>query len=251
MESCNPQGLVVNNVRTVSDTKRAFYNTHTRPVNSIYRRVVEELMVEMHLLSVNVDFRYDPIYALGVVTSFDRFMQGYRPEEDKSSIFNAICQSLGDNPPNYRGDAEHLLSLAPQHSWEQLLSQSSDIPEAHDLRNHLQAIANNPKFKYSRLFAIGVLTLIQTADPSIVKDEAKRTEALKQACSLLNLPQDKLQKDLELYSSNLEKMIQAQIVMEDLIKADRKKREERAQAKAASTEAAVSEPPKDEATSGS
>ncbi|HAX86545.1 MAG TPA: photosystem II biogenesis protein Psp29, partial [Cyanobacteria bacterium UBA11370] len=66
----------MNNVRTVSDTKRDFYNCHTRPINSIYRRVVEELMVEMHLLSVNVDFRYDPIYALGVVTSFNRFMQG-------------------------------------------------------------------------------------------------------------------------------------------------------------------------------
>ncbi|PSB17824.1 photosystem II biogenesis protein Psp29 [Phormidesmis priestleyi ULC007] len=244
----------MNNVRTVSDTKRAFYNTHTRPVNSIYRRVVEELMVEMHLLTVNIDFRYDPIYALGVVTSFDRFMQGYRPEEDKASIFNAICQSLGDHTPNYRGDAEHLLLLASQHSWDELLSlpgQSSEIPEAHDLRQHLQAIVNNPKFKYSRLFAIGLFTILQTADPTLIKDEVKRTEALKQVCSRLNLPQEKLQKDLELYSSNLEKMIQAQIVMEDLIKADRKKREERAQAKAAANDAAVSEPPKDEATSSS
>jgi len=41
----------VNNVRTVSDTKRAFYTLHTRPINTIYRRVVEELIVEMHLLS--------------------------------------------------------------------------------------------------------------------------------------------------------------------------------------------------------
>ena len=244
----------MNNVRTVSDTKRAFYNTHTRPVNSIYRRVVEELMVEMHLLTVNVDFHYDPIYALGVVTSFDRFMQGYRPEVDKASIFNAICQSLGDHSPNYRGDAGHLLSLASQHPWEQLLSlpgQSPEIPEANDLRQHLQAIVSNPKFKYSRLFAIGLFTLLQTADPTLIKDEVKRTEALKQVCSRLNLPQEKLQKDLELYSSNLEKMIQAQIVMEDLIKADRKKREERAQAKAASADASAAELPKNEATSGS
>ncbi|MFM8003381.1 MAG: photosystem II biogenesis protein Psp29, partial [Dolichospermum sp.] len=51
--------LFVNNVRTVSDTKKTFYTLHTRPINTIYRRVVEELMVEMHLLSVNVDFSYD------------------------------------------------------------------------------------------------------------------------------------------------------------------------------------------------
>ena len=63
----------MSNVRTVSDTKRSFYALHTRPISSIYRRVVEELMVEMHLLSVNVDFSYDSIYALGVVTTFDRY----------------------------------------------------------------------------------------------------------------------------------------------------------------------------------
>jgi photosystem II biogenesis protein Psp29 len=239
----------VNNVRTVSDTKRAFYNTHTRPVNSIYRRVVEELMVEMHLLSVNVDFRYDPLYALGVVTSFDRFMQGYRPDQDKEPIFNAICQALGYDPQKFRQDAAHLLSLAGNHPWDQLLSTSSDVPDTY-LRENVQAIAHNPKFKYSRLFAIGVFTLVGTADPNLIKDETSRVAALKQVCSTLNLPEEKVQKDLELYQSNLEKMAQAQLVMEDLIKADRKKREERAQAKAAASEAA-SEPPKDEATSSS
>lgn len=74
----------MSNVRTVSDTKRSFYNDHTRPINSIYRRVVDELMVEMHLHSVNADYRYEPLYALGVVTTFDRFMQSYRPESDKT-----------------------------------------------------------------------------------------------------------------------------------------------------------------------
>jgi len=240
----------VNNVRTVSDTKRAFYNTHTRPVNSIYRRVVEELMVEMHLLSVNVDFRYDPLYALGVVTSFDRFMQGYRPDQDKEPIFNAICQALSYDPQKFRQDAEHLLSLAANHSWDQLLSTSSDVPDTY-LRENVQAIAHNPKFKYSRLFAIGVFTLVSTADPNLIKDETSRVAALKQVCSTLNLPEEKVQKDLELYQSNLEKMVQAQLVMEDLIKADRKKREERAQAKIAASEAASSETPKDEATSNS
>lgn len=211
-------------------------------------------MVEMHLLSVNMDFHYDPLYALGVVTSFDRFMQGYRPEQDKASIFNAICQAVGDDPQKYRQDAEHLISLATRYSWDQLIStsHSPEIPEATDLRHQIQAIANNPKFKYSRLFAIGLFTLLTAADPELIKDEAKRVAALKQACSTLNLPEEKLQKDLELYQSNLEKMAQAQIVMEDLLKADRKKREERAQAKAALTnEGAASEPPKDEATSGS
>jgi citrate synthase len=56
-------------------------------------------------------------------------------------------------------------------------------------------------------------------------------EMLQRIGDTLHLPQEKLQKDLELYRSNLEKMAQAQIVLEDAIKADRKKREQREQEK--------------------
>ncbi|HEY9750908.1 MAG TPA: photosystem II biogenesis protein Psp29 [Allocoleopsis sp.] len=240
----------MNNVRTVSDTKRNFYTVHTRPINSIYRRVVEELMVEMHLLSVNVDFHYDPIYALGVVSSFDRFMQGYRPDPDKTSIFNALCQALGADPQKYRQDAEQLQALAAQMSPQELTAptgQLASLPGGQMLQETLQAIAANPKFKYSRLFAIGLFTLLETADPELVKDEKQRTEFLKQVSAQLHLPEDKVQKDLELYRSNLEKMVQAQAALQDILNADRKQREQRAQAKG---EASVpSDAPKDEAPS--
>jgi photosystem II biogenesis protein Psp29 len=100
-----------------------------------------------------------------------------------------------------------------------------------DFNTTVAMISDNPKFKYSRLFAIGLYTLLEQADADLVKDEKERTEALKQISHALNLPEDKLQKDLELYRSNLEKMAQARIVMEDAIKAERKKRDDRAQDK--------------------
>ena len=77
-------------MKTVSDSKRAFLAAHPHPINSVYRRVIEELLVEMHLLSVNADFKPDPIYYLGIVTSFERLMQGYQPEADKEQIFSKI-----------------------------------------------------------------------------------------------------------------------------------------------------------------
>lgn len=221
----------MNNVRTVSDTKRSFYSLHTRPINTIYRRVVEELMVEMHLLSVNVDFSYDPIYALGVVTTFDRFMQGYRPEADKEPIFTALCQAVGSDAQTYKHDAERLKAFVAQRSAKEVidsLSQESSFANTGDLQGTLQAIANNPKYKYSRLFAVGLFSLIEQADPELAKDPKQLTEAIKQVSTGLHLPEDKVQKDLELYRSNLEKMAQALIIMEDAVKAERKKREQRA-----------------------
>ncbi len=186
----------------------------------------------MHLLSVNVDFHYDPIYALGVVTSFHRFMQGYRPERDKESIFEALCQAVGTEPEQYKQDAERLTTMAGRLTGKELVSWFSSptpLDGIGDLHNTVAAIAGSPKFKYSRLFAIGVYTLLEQADSELVADEKQRNEALKEISIALHLTEEKLQKDLELYRSNLEKMAQAQTVMEDAIKAERKKREQRAQ----------------------
>jgi photosystem II biogenesis protein Psp29 len=223
----------VSNVRTVSDTKRAFYTLHTRPINSFYRRVVDELIVEMHLLSVNADFRYDPVYGLGVVTAFDRFMQGYRPEQDKVSIFNAICQSLEQDSQTFRQDAERLRSEAVSLTEEDFLTRIKQLnaENADGLFGGLRSIAENRTFKYSRLFAIGLYTLLETISPDLVKDETKRNQALTNVSEGLNISFEKIQKDLELYRSNLDKIAQAQQVMSDILEADRKKKEERAKAK--------------------
>lgn len=191
-------------------------------------------MVEMHLLSVNVNFHYDPFYALGVVTSFERFMQGYLPEQDRTSIFNALCQALGDDPQRYRQDAQRLEEIAAQLSTQEIvewLSQSSTPAPVEPVQQQLQSIAHNAQFKYSRLFGIGLFTLLETVDLDLIKDEKQRTEVLQKICTGLNLPQEKLQKDLELYRSNLEKMAQARAVIADALEADRKKREQRSQAK--------------------
>jgi photosystem II biogenesis protein Psp29 len=235
----------VNSVRTVSDTKRSFYALHTRPVSSIYRRVVEELMVEMHLLTVNHDFRYEPIYALGVVTTFDRFMQGYRPEADLNSIFTALCQALQGDPQQYRRDAEQMKAAALATTWEALTS----LQTTGSLQSAIAQITDNPKFKYSRLFAIGLYTLLETLDPEAVKDADKRKAALEKLASGLNLVHEKLEKDLELYCSNLDKIQQAQLAMADMLAADRKRREQREQEKAAKALGeSSSEEPKPEST---
>ncbi len=192
-------------------------------------------MVETHLLSVNVDFRYEPIYALGVVTTFDRFMQGYRPDQDKSSIFNALCQAVGGDPQTYRQEAEQLQADAAQMSVDQVLATLKEPTNesSSTLIAKLRSVVETPNFKYSRLFAIGLYTLLEQMDAEALKDEAQRNQMLEKVCEALKLSTDKVQKDLELYRGNLEKMVQAQAVMEDILQAGRKKKEERAKEKEA------------------
>lgn len=188
-------------------------------------------MVEMHLLSVNVDFQYDPIYALGVVTAFDRFMEGYLPASDRESMFNALIGALQDDPQRYRAEAERLQQLAQTLSVKDIVSwanQAANESGDNDLQSSFHRIATNPKYKYSRLFAIGLFTLIEQADRGAIEDKEATDQTLAQIASGLNIPQDKLQKDLELYRSNLEKLMQARTVMDEMTQAERKRREQRA-----------------------
>ena len=220
----------MNNIRTVSDTKKAFYNSHTRPINSIYNRVVEELLVEMHLISVNVNYSYNPFYALGIVTAFDRFMEGYSPEQDKVSIFNALIQAQEEEPDKYRADAKGLEDLAGQMSGQDLLSWiclSAHRDDAQHLQDNLRAISDSDKFKYNRLFAIGLFTLLEIANTDLVKEEQQRTGAIKEISQALKLPEEKLLKDIDMYRSNVERIIQARNAMEDSLMAAKKKREKR------------------------
>jgi photosystem II biogenesis protein Psp29 len=228
----------VNNQSTVSDTKRNFYSKHTRPINSIYRRVVEELMVEMHLLSTNADFEYNPVYALGVVSSYDRFMASYRPDVDKQSIFVALCESMGGNAQQHRTDAAGVLEFAKSMHDQDIVSwlaHPTNEGMGSQLASTLGSIASNPKFKYSRLFGIGLFTILEQAAPDLLKDEKKRQDAILQIGEAMHLPTDKVQKDLDTYRSNLDKLVQMEAVMGDLAEAERKKREKRAQEKADAT----------------
>ena len=232
----------MNNLSTVSDTKRNFYSKHTRPINSIYRRVVEELMVEMHLLSTNVDFAYDPIYALGVVSSFDRFMASYRPETDKQSIFVALSESMGGNAEQSRKDAAEVQEFARSMQGQDIinwLTHPTTEGTGAQLASTIGSIVSNPKFKYSRLFGIGLFTILEQAAPDLLKDEKKRQDAILQIGEAMHLPTEKVQKDLDTYRSNLDKLVQMEAVMSDLAEAERKKREKRAQEKAAATPVAT------------
>jgi photosystem II biogenesis protein Psp29 len=235
----------VSNLSTVSDSKRKFYERHDRPINSIFRRVVEELLVEMHLLSVNEGFKYDAIYALGVVSSYDKFMDNYSPAADKASIFDGLCQSVGADAASYRRDAEAILAAAGDVSKENALDEMMALAtngSNTSLAGTLQSIASNPKFKYSRLFGIGLFTLLESVAPGQFEEEASRQATVEKLAAGLHLPGDKLGKDLDAYRSSLSKLVQMQAAMADVIEADRKKREEREQKKAEEKAASESSP---------
>ncbi|NJK59062.1 MAG: photosystem II biogenesis protein Psp29 [Oscillatoriales cyanobacterium SM2_1_8] len=216
----------MNTVPTVADAKRAFLQAFAKPIESVYRRVVDELLVELHLLRVNQNFRYDEVFALGVVTVFDRFMAGYRQEGDRDPIFAALCQALTFDRERLQRDGAALRDWATQQpeAVRFLLTKGEGGEDRVPLAR--QALGN-PQFKYSRAFAIGLYTLLEILQAPELAETEPRKQLLSQVGETWGQG-DRLNRDLDLYLSNLEKVAQARQMMVDLVEAERKKREKKA-----------------------
>ena len=222
--------------QTVADSKRRFYSAYPRVIPGLYRRVVDELLVELHLLSGQAGFSADALFALGLTQVFDNFMQGLQPEERRGELLSALCSANDMDASALRGAANHLReSLTPHgeaeiQTWIQ--QQGEGAPEV--LREVLQHAARSD-FHYSRLHAVGLMGLLQDLGGGDDQDPEALQKRAREIGSGLGLQQDKLEKDMGLYASNLEKMSQAVELLEETIAAERRKREQRQGARSASS----------------
>ncbi len=218
-------------VRTVSATKATFFSAYPRPINSVYRRVVEELLVELHLVTVKSHFVYDPFFALGVVTVFNALMEAYRPEAQRQPIYEALCKALHMKPETLKQDAEKLTELLSQGDPQQRLYLLQQKPEAEDvggLKRILERMKDSQNYTYSRIVLLGLYTAYESVATTLYPDLEQRTQVFFETVSQpLGFSEERVRKDLELYRNSLDKMQQARAVVEEMVKAARRQQERR------------------------
>ena len=212
--------------QTVADSKRRFFAAYPRVIPGLYRRVVDELLVELHLLSCQQGFQADALFSLGLTQVFDNFTKGFQPEDRREDLFEALCVSTSLSTEEMRRQASELTNGIFPHGEKEISSwleaRGEGAPEP--LKQVLQQ-ATRADFHYSRLHAVGLIALIQ--DLSGGNDQ--EPEAIrKRAASVgeqMGLQQEKLDKDMGLYASNLEKIAQAVEMMEETVASVKRRRE--------------------------
>ena len=209
--------------QTIADSKRAFHQAFPHVIAPLYRRVSDELLVELHLLSHQTQFNSTPLFAVGLDKVFATFTRGYRPQGHPDRLFEAICSSNGFDANALKQQASQMRDAASASAMEGVTALLSEqrLPEG----SH-----------YSRMMAIGLLSVLETARGN--QDSPDDQTLVKQAvdlCEDLNLPSERVEKDLNLFASNSERMEQAVELMEETLASDRKKREQRQDAAAQDT----------------
>ncbi len=220
---------------TVSDSKRAFHRAFPHVIAPLYRRMVDELLVELHLLSRQQGFQSDALFACGLIQVFDSFAKGYRPEDQREPLLAALCSASGFEAAELRRQRDAAMAAMGHHSveavkqWIEQQGAGAPEPVASALANVRRA-----DFHYSRLLGVGLLCLLEQAQGADAMDPANLRSYAHDLGEAMGLLRDRLDKDLSLYASNLEKLAQAVELMEETVAAERRKRERR-QAEASGT----------------
>jgi len=212
--------------QTVADSKRAFHAAFPHVIGPLYRRMVDELLVELHLLSHQQGFQAEPLFAVGVVQVFQAFARGYRPDQHREPLFAALCQATGFDANQLGRWSEESLTAMGSHSGEEVKgwidAGGSGAPEplAHALDQIQRA-----DFHYTRLMAVGLLTLLEKAQGAQELDAPTLRAYSHDLGEAMGLMKDRLDKDLSLYSGNLEKMAMAVELVEETLAAEKRRRE--------------------------
>jgi photosystem II biogenesis protein Psp29 len=213
---------------TVADSKRAFHASFPHVISPLYRRLVDELLVELHLLSHQRGFQPDPLFALGLVQVFDTGTHAYRPEDQREPLFHALCSACGLDANALRQQRDQALASVGQHSVEEVRQWiDREGQGAPQLLQVALANVRRSDFHYSRLMAVGLLTLLEEAKGSNSMDPKALRQFARDTAESMGLLRDRVDKDLGLYANNLEKLAQAVALMEETVAADRRRNERR------------------------
>ena len=187
---------------TVSDSKKLFYEKFPYVIPGLYKRIVDEMLVELNLLNHQNEFTQDYLFCVGLTETFKELMKGYQPEKHLDLLFESLCSST-----NF--EANEIQEISKKSRKEFRDKTSEDILKL--LRGK-----SNPKIYPSRMLNLGIYLLISDSQDFQEKNESEKNKIISDIFEKLNLSIDKAEKDIGIYKSSITKMEQAKELIQEL-----------------------------------
>ena len=194
---------------TVSDSKKLFHEKFPFVIPGLYKRIVDEMLVELNLLNHQNEFTQDYLFCIGLTETFKELMKGYKPEKHLDLLFESLCSST-----NF--EAKDINELSQKSQKEFNNKTSNDI-----LKKLIEK--SNSKLYPSRILNLAIYILISNSQDFKEKDESETSKMISDILEKLNLSANKAEKDIGIYKSSISKMQQAKELIEELRTKDKKK----------------------------
>ena len=187
---------------TVSDSKKLFHEKFPYVISGLYKRVVDEMLVELNLLNHQNEFKQDYLFCIGLTQTFKELTKGYKPEKHLDLLFESLCNST-----NF--EAKEIKEIS-QKFQEEVKDKS--------IKDMLKLLSDKSKSKLypSRILNLGVYIIISGSKDFKGKKESEINKEITDIFEKLNLPVNKEEKDIGIYKSSITKMEQAKELIEEL-----------------------------------
>ena len=193
---------------TVSDSKMLFHELFPYVIPGLYKRIVDEMLVELNLLNHQNEFKQEFLFCVGLTKTFKELMKGYKPEKRLDLLFESLCSST-----NFEANVIKEIS---QKSQKEFKDKSSK-----DLLKLLEE-KSDTKIYPSRIVNLGIYLLISDSQDLQEKSEIDKNKMIADIFEKLNLSFDKAEKDIGIYKSSITKMEQAKELIQELKVKDKK-----------------------------
>ena len=194
---------------TVSDSKKLFHEKFPFVIPGLYKRIVDEMLVELNLLNHQNEFTQDYLFCVGLTETFKELMKGYQPEKHLDLLFDSLCSST-----NFEAKEINEISQNSQKEFKD--KNSKDILK-------LLTEKSNSKLYPSRILNLGIYILISKSQDLKEKNESDTNKMITDIFKKLSLSTNKAEKDIGIYKSSITKMEQAKELIEELRIKDKKK----------------------------
>ena len=209
--------------KTVSASKGLFHKDFPFVIPSIYRKVIDEYLVELNLLSNQSSFIIDSIFSYGLLKSFDVFTNGYEPASHKYKILDSLCKSCDIEYSLIEKYSNAILTISKTGSFKNTISKL-DSNENKSIDGILLRDILNKNNYYSRLHAIGLYEILKLEQEDDADPEGTIKSTLKLLVSL-GFCETRADKDLTLYKSNIKRIKEAMELLKITAEESRRKKE--------------------------
>ncbi len=198
---------------TVSDSKKLFHEKFPFVIPGLYKRIVDEMLVELNLLNHQNEFNQDYLFCVGLTETFKELMKGYQPEKHLDLLFKSLCSST-----NF--EANEINEISQKSLKEFNNKTSNEILK-------LLIEKSNSKLYSSRILNLAIFILLSNAQDLKEKDESVTNKTISEIFEKLNLSANKAEKDIGIFKSSISKMEQAKELIKELRTKDKKKEQKK------------------------
>ena len=198
---------------TVSDSKKLFHEQFPFVIPGLYKKIVDEMLVELNLLNHQNEFKQDYLFCVGLTETFKELTKGYKPEKHLDLLFQSLCGST-----NF--EANEIKEISKKSLKEFKDKSSKDILK-------LLKEKSNSELYPSRLLNLGMYILISNSQDLKEKKESDINKIISDVFDQLNLSANKAEKDIGIYKTTISKMEQAKELIEELRIKEKKKGEKK------------------------